>query len=84
MEHRHRHQSFRHRFNQQASDVLPGWKTRLTVALGSVGNLAFLAQGYLSGLPLDKLSINPLHLVVANVVLFTLAYWFRSLSDNHA
>lgn len=59
---------------------LPGLKTKIVVALGALGNVSFALQEYVKGLPLDNI-INARNIVILNVVLFTLAFWFRSMAD---
>jgi len=66
----------------KAAGVLPGLKTKLTVAAGAIGSTAALIQQYVSGLPLDKI-ISVDKLLIVNVVLFTLAFWFRQLTDKN-
>ena len=59
----------------------PGFKTKATAILGVLGNIAFMLQEYIKGLPLEQYFTSK-SLLVFNLVLFTLAFWFRSLSDR--
>lgn len=68
-------------FQDWVANTLPGWKTKFTVALGAIGNAAFVAKDYLGGLPLGEY-LTTRNLTIANVVLFTLAYWFRGLGER--
>ncbi len=68
-------------FETWIAGFLPGLKTKLTVLLGFAGNAAFVLKDYLSGLSLGDF-INPTNLLIANMVLFTLAFWFRGLGDR--
>jgi hypothetical protein len=69
------------RFEGWVASILPGLKTKAVVALGFLGNTAFVLKDYLSGLPLGSY-INLNTLLIANMVLFTLAFWFRGLGDR--
>lgn len=73
--------SWRQRFQLRAAEIYPGVKTRVVTALGSLGTLAVALQGYVTGIPANRY-IDPEQLAVAGFVLFTLAYWTRSLSNN--
>jgi len=68
------------RLNQKAATYWPGIKTRVTAGCGIIGSAAALLQNYVSGLPLDKI-IDVKTVLIINVVLFSLAYWFRSLTN---
>jgi hypothetical protein len=68
-------------FEGWVASILPGLKTKLTVLLGFLGNTAFVLKDYLAGLPLGSY-INVNTLLIANMVLFTLAFWFRGLGDR--
>ena len=68
-------------FEDWVASILPGLKTKITVALGLVGNMAFVIKVYLAGLPLGEYATTQ-NLLIANMILFTLAYWFRGLGDR--
>ena len=59
----------------------PGWKTKATLAAGAIGSAAYLLQDYVSQIPASDY-ISSKTLAVANFVLFTLAFWFKRLSDR--
>ena len=73
--------SLRQRFQLRVAKVLPGLKTRITTALGAIGSGSAVLLEYVKGAPLDQL-ISAKQLAVLGFVLFSLAYWFRSLSNN--
>lgn len=79
--HIQRLQSWRRKLQLRAAEVYPGVKTRVITALGSLGSISVALQGYVSGIPTNKL-INAEQLAIVAFVLFTLAYWTRSLSNN--
>lgn len=62
---------------------LPGFKTRIVTVLGFLGSTAALLQEYITGLPIAEL-VTPTNLLIANMVLFTLAFWFRGLANREA
>lgn len=68
------------RFNLWMASLMPGLKTKLVTGLGAIGSAAAMLQGYITGLPLDKL-LSATQLLVLAFVLFTLAFWFRGLTD---
>lgn len=59
----------------------PGVKTRMVAGLGTLGSVAALMQEYISGLPLDKF-ISATSITIIGMVLFTMAFWFRGLSNR--
>lgn len=70
------------RFDAWAASMAPGVKTKIVAALGALGNFAYVAQQYVAGLPLEKF-FTATNLLVLNAVLFTLAFWFRGMSERH-
>lgn len=58
---------------------MPGFKTKIVSALGVVGSTAALLQEYVSGIPLAAL-LGVTEALLVSVVLFTLTFWFRSMS----
>ena len=68
-------------FENWVASWLPGLKTKITVALGFLGNTAYVLKDYISGLPIGEY-FNTTNLLILNMVLFTLAYWFRGLGDR--
>lgn len=58
---------------------MPGLKTKIVSALGAIGSLAALLQEYASGLPLSQL-LGVTETLIVSAILFTLAFWFRSMS----
>lgn len=68
-------------FEDWVASWMPGFKTRLATGLGAVGTAAVALQGWVTGLPLDKFMTGT-QIAIASAVLFTLAYWFRSLADR--
>lgn len=70
-----------HRFEIWFASKIPGLKTKLVALLGGIGSLALLLQEYVAGLPLEKF-LTPNKILVVNIVLFTLVFWFRSLTNK--
>lgn len=68
------------KFEEWVASWAPGWKTQIVAGLGTVGSLAASMQEYMTGLPLDKF-VTANQVVLTTAVLFTLAFWFRRLSD---
>jgi len=68
-------------FEAWVASKLPGWKTKAVAIAGAIGSAALLFQDYLSGLPLSNV-VSPELLAKINIGLFTLAFWFRRLSDK--
>lgn len=68
-------------FEDWVASCMPGLKTKLVTGLGAVGSAAAMLQQYITGLPLDKL-MTATQVTVVGIVLFTLAFWFRSLADK--
>jgi len=66
------------RFEAWLASIAPGQKTKIIQFLGLLGNGAVALQGYVSGLPLDKI-ITSENIIILNVVLFTLGYWFKDI-----
>jgi len=71
------------RFHNWCASWAPGFKTFLVTALGALGSFGASAQEYLTGVPLDKF-VTAQEALIITTVLFTLAFWFRSLSNRHA
>ncbi len=71
----------RDQFEAWVATWLPGLKVKIVSTLGVIGSVAALLQEYVTGLPLGTL-VSPTNLVIANIVLFTLAYWFKRLADK--
>lgn len=71
------------KFEAWCASVAPGVKTQTVAFLGLLGNAAATTQEYFTGLPLDKF-VTGTQLLVANVVLFSLAFWFRRLNKVQA
>lgn len=69
------------KFETWVASWMPGFKTKTVTALGALGTAAAVLQGYVSGLPLEKF-MNATQIAIASAVLFSLAYWFRSLADK--
>jgi hypothetical protein len=68
-------------FHNWCAKITPGVKTFLVTALGLLGNGAAAMQEYITGIPLDKFATG-LQIMIINMVLFTLAFWFRSLANR--
>lgn len=71
------------KFEADVARWYPAAKTKVVAALGSLGSLAALLQGYVSGLPISEL-IDAKIVLGINIVLFTLAFWLRGLGDRVA
>lgn len=68
-------------FELWVASCMPGLKTKLVTGLGAVGSAAALLQQYITGLPLDKL-MTATQITTVTIVLFSLAFWFRRLTDK--
>jgi hypothetical protein len=68
-------------FHNWCAKIAPGVKTFIVTALGLLGNGAAFAQEYVTGIPLDKFATAE-QIMIVNVILFTLAFWFRSLANR--
>lgn len=69
------------KFNDWCATWMPGFKTKLAAGFGAIGSLAAVMQEYITGLPLDKFMTGT-QVAVATAVLFSLAFWFRSLTER--
>jgi hypothetical protein len=70
-------------FEAWVYEWMPGFKTKLIAFIGIVGNAAVVLQDYITQVPLNKF-VNETQLAVIGIVLFTLAFWFKRLSDNYS
>lgn len=68
------------RFEAWCATWAPGVKTKTVTALGAIGSAAALGQEYITNMPTNTF-ITGTQLTVASLVLFTLAFWFRRLTD---
>lgn len=68
-------------FEAWLAGKLPNLKTRITLALGSLGTLAAGAYAYLVQLPVNDL-ISTKTMMITMVVLNTLAYWLSNLTTR--
>lgn len=72
------------KFNHWVASMLPGWKTKITLALGVIGTAAAAFQEYFTGMPtaevLKMVGLSGEQASLMNVFLYTLAFWFRGLS----
>lgn len=59
----------------------PGAKTKIMLALGTLGNAAALTQSFVTGLPTTKY-ISAEVLSGASMVLYMLAFWFQGMGDR--
>lgn len=69
------------KFESWCAEIFPGAKTKTIAVLGALGNAAYAAKDYVSGLPLEKIATAETVLVM-NIVLFTLAFWFRGMANS--
>jgi hypothetical protein len=67
--------------NDWVASVLPGLKTKIATGLGALGMLAATLQEYVSGVHLDQF-ISSKTTALVSAGLFTVSYWFRSLTDK--
>lgn len=67
------------RMHEKIKKIAPGLKTKLVTGLGAIGSLAAVLQEFISGLPLSQL-VGATEALIISAVLFTLAFWFRSMS----
>jgi hypothetical protein len=67
------------KFNAWVASIAPGIKTKVVTFLGFIGSAAASMQEYITGLPLSDF-ISHTELLIITGVLFSLAFWFRSLS----
>lgn len=68
------------KFNAWVASITPGIKTKLVTFLGSIGSLAGAMQEYITGVPLSQF-VTAEHAVMITAGLFTLAFWFKGLSQ---
>lgn len=67
------------------ASVYPKAKTEFVAFLGIVGDLAYMGQDYLTQLTgLNSNVITGSKVVIANIVLFSLAFWLRGIGDRVA
>lgn len=71
------------KFETWCASWMPGLKTYIVTALGAIGSLAATLQEYVTGLPLSTFMTGT-QVAIATTVLFSLAFWFRHLSDVNA
>lgn len=71
-------------FQDWVSSWFPGLKTKAVVVLGALGNLAAVITEYMAGLPSLTQYVTERNLLIANVVLFTMAFWFRGLTNRES
>lgn len=65
--------------HEKVKKIAPGLKTKTIAALGALGSLAGVLQEYLTGVPLSVF-IGVTEALIVSAVLFTLNFWFRSMS----
>lgn len=65
--------------HEKIKAIAPGLKTKIVTGLGAVGSLAALLSEYVAGIPLAQF-IGATEALLVTAVLFTLAFWFRSMS----
>lgn len=68
------------KFESWVASFAPGLKTKIVSGLGAAASLAASMQEYMTGLPLDKF-VTGTQLAIAGAVLFTLAFWFRRITN---
>lgn len=68
-------------FEAWVASWMPGFKTHVVTALGSIGSLAALLQEYVSGLPMTTF-MTATQLGFISLFLFTLAFWFHNLNGR--
>ena len=78
--------NLRHKLNDWVYRQMPGWKTHITAAIAFLGNTAFVLKDYVSQIPVEFLQkyITSDTLVVFNLILLSLIFWFRSLGNRDA
>lgn len=59
----------------------PGAKTKVMLALGTLGNAAAVFQSFVTGLPTTKY-ISAEFLGGMSMVLYMLAFWFQGMGDR--
>lgn len=69
------------KFETWVASWMPGFKTKTVTALGAVGSLAATLQEYVTGLPLSTF-MTATQITIAGAVLFSLAFWFRHITDK--
>jgi hypothetical protein len=72
------------KFNNWVAKIAPGFKTHITAVLAMIGNMAFFFKDYIDQLPVQVLTkyITADTLVIANMILISLIFWFRSLANK--
>lgn len=75
----------RHKFNDWVASKIPGWKTNITAAIAFVGNAAFAFQSYIQEIPVEFIQkyVTGDTLVIFNLVLLSLIFWFRTLGNRN-
>jgi len=70
------------KFDAWVASWAPGVKTKIVAALGALGNAAYTVQQFVIGIPANDI-VNARNLVILNLILFTLAFWFRGMGERH-
>lgn len=72
------------KFEHWVASIAPGVKTKLTAATAFVGNTAFLFKDYIDQLPMEAFTkyLTADVILGMNLILLTLIYWFKRLSDK--
>lgn len=71
------------KFEAWVASWMPGLKTFVVTGIGAIGSLAATLQEYVTGLPLSEFMTGT-QIAIGTTILFTLAFWFRHLSDVNA
>lgn len=69
------------RFEDWVHSWLPGYKTKITTGLGTLGMVSATLQEYITGLPLEQV-ITAKTMALVSAGLFTLSFWFKRLGDK--
>lgn len=74
------------KFETWAATIAPGVKTHTAAGLAFVGNTAFFVKDYVEQLPVEAVTkyITADTLVIANMILISLIFWFRRLANKEA
>lgn len=76
--------NLRHKVNDWVYRQIPGWKTHITASIMFLGNSAFYLKDYMGQVPVEFLQkyVTGDTILLANMVLLTFVFWFKSLSNR--
>lgn len=69
------------KFEDWVHSWMPGWKTFIVSAFGTIGSTAAVCQQYITQLPLDKF-ITANEVAAATLIISLLALWFHGMGER--